>query len=62
MILLAIHMMKEHSLFELFDQKKFANFIESIYNGYRRDVSYHNDLHAADVAQHCNLILTKGGL
>lgn len=26
---------------------------------YHRDVSYHNDLHGSDVAQHCSMILEQ---
>ena len=35
-------------------------FLGKIYNGYRRDVEYHNDLHAADVLQMSYVFLTKG--
>lgn len=33
-----------------------------IYNGYVRSVSYHNDLHGSDVAQHCHYILHSQGM
>jgi len=33
-----------------------------IYKGYRRDVQYHNDIHAADVLQMSYVILVKGDM
>ena len=36
--------------------------MKSIFSGYRQDVQYHNDLHAADVMQFSYLILTQFGL
>lgn len=41
----------------LIDQNKFLQFMIKIYNGYKRSVEYHNDLHGSDVAQHCHYIL-----
>jgi len=41
---------------------KVSRFIGQIYKGYRRDVEYHNDIHATDVLQMCFIFLTKGGL
>ena len=32
------------------DFAKLTRFFGKIYQGYRRDVEYHNDLHGADVA------------
>lgn len=29
--------------------KKLTRFLGKIYQGYRRDVEYHNDIHSADV-------------
>lgn len=39
---------------------KLAMFLGEIYKGYRRDVEYHNDMHAADVLQVTHFFLTKG--
>ena len=44
------------------DFQRLSNFLGQIYNGYRRDVEYHNDLHASDVMQTCFIMLTEGGL
>lgn len=37
--------------FEEIDKDKLNNFATYIYKGYRRDVTYHNDLHGADLNQ-----------
>ena len=37
-------------------------FLRSIYQGYRQDVAYHNDLHGLDVAQMMYVMLKSGGL
>lgn len=42
------------------DWTRLSVFLGKIYEGYRRDVEYHNDLHAADVMQMCYLMLTEG--
>lgn len=41
------------------DFKLFEKFMKKIYEGYRRDVEYHNDVHGADVMQFCYLILKQ---
>jgi hypothetical protein len=48
-----------YNLFEKIDQNTFKNFIEQIRIGYKQENPYHNDLHAADVAQTVSLILCK---
>lgn len=35
----------------MINNDKLISFLTAIYQGYRRDVAYHNDLHGADVAQ-----------
>ena len=44
------------------DWHRMTTFLSKIYEGYRRDVEYHNDLHAADVMQMCFIMLTEGGM
>lgn len=44
------------------NHEKLVKFVEKIYLGYRRDVEYHNDIHAADVALFVHHVFTKGGL
>ena len=44
------------------DFSKLTRFFGKIYQGYRRDVEYHNDLHGTDVAQMMLIFLKKGGL
>jgi hypothetical protein len=39
-----------------------SSFLGKIYSGYRRDIEYHNDLHAADVMQMCFLMMMNGGI
>lgn len=41
----------------LLDIKKMTRFLGKIYQGYRRDVEYHNDIHGADVLQMMFIIL-----
>jgi len=44
------------------DWHRMTTFLSKIYEGYRRDVEYHNDLHAADVMQMAFVMLTEGNL
>ena len=37
-------------------------FLGEIYQGYRRDVQYHNDIHGVDVLQMMYVFITKGNL
>jgi len=46
----------------LYNEEKFATFLNRIHKGYREEVEYHNDLHGADVMQMCFYMLTTGGL
>lgn len=48
--LLAWKIMDNLGLIEICNEEKFACFIDKIYLKYSRDVSYHNDIHGADVA------------
>ena len=41
---------------------KLLDFVQKIFQGYNKTVSYHNDMHAADVTQMVYLFLTKGKL
>ncbi|CDW73306.1 3 5-cyclic nucleotide phosphodiesterase family protein [Stylonychia lemnae] len=60
--LLAINMLINHGLESLINEQKYALFLGQVYSAYRRDVSYHNDLHGIDVAQVANLFLNDGDL
>ena len=44
------------------NNRKLTRFLGKIYQGYRRDVEYHNDIHGADVLQMMFVILKQGGL
>lgn len=50
-----IHMYSVHTLSSAYvksiNQIKLRSFISDVYNGYRKDVAYHNDLHGADLNQ-----------
>ena len=39
-----------------------GNFLAQVFKGYRREVEYHNDIHAADVLQMTYMMMTTGGL
>jgi hypothetical protein len=39
-----------------------SRFLGQIFKGYRREVEYHNDIHAADVLQMSYIMMTQGGL
>ena len=41
---------------------KLSRFIGQIYKGYKRNVEYHNDIHATDVLQMTYVFMTKGKL
>lgn len=43
----------------LLQEDKFRNFIKEITMGYDRNITYHNDLHAADVLQTTFAIISK---
>ena len=45
---------------KIINEDKFRSFIKEVTKGYDRNVTYHNDLHAADVLQTTYLILKKG--
>lgn len=44
------------------DESILGSFLGQIYKGYRRNVEYHNDIHAADVLQMLYVMMTQGGL
>jgi hypothetical protein len=44
------------------DEYLLGNFLAQMYKGYRRNVEYHNDIHAADILQMLYVMLTQGGL
>jgi hypothetical protein len=58
----AIKKLHLHEAFDKIDYSRMSSFLSKIFQGYRRDVEYHNDLHAADVMQMCFLMLTSGGI
>ena len=49
-------------LIEIVEGDKLACFLDKIFLRYRRDVQYHNDLHAVDVTQMMYRMLTRGYL
>lgn len=54
---MATSILKHNNLLQIVDYHKFIQFFTQIYNKYKRNVQYHNDLHGSDVAQHVHLIL-----
>ena len=59
MPILSTLILKQNNLMDVINYEKFLLFITNIFNRYRRDVSYHNDLHGSDVAQHCSFLLNS---
>jgi len=59
MPLIAFGLLYANHLQDTVDQKKYLNFVKSIYNRYQRGVQYHNDLHGSDVAQHVSYMLKQ---
>jgi hypothetical protein len=49
-------------LFSLINYQKFEKFIDTIHQGYNKNIPYHNDLHAADVVQTCYIYLKYGNI
>ena len=45
---------------DIIPENTFRNFINEIASGYNRKISYHNDIHAADVLQTTYVIMEKG--
>jgi len=60
LVTISYHYLLNNKLMPLLNQAKLSNFLKTIYNGYRRDVAYHNDLHGADVVQSSQLLLEQG--
>jgi hypothetical protein len=52
----------QYELFSNIDESVFKKFINKIKDGYSRENSYHNDIHATDVLQTCVTIFEKGNL
>jgi hypothetical protein len=61
---LSMEIMSKLNYFEekLLGEEKFRYFLREVTKGYDRNVTYHNDLHAADVLQTTYIILMKGDL
>lgn len=56
---MACAMLKQNNLQHIVNYHKYISFFAQIYNQYSRSVSYHNDLHGSDVAQHCHMMLKE---
>lgn len=61
---LSLEIFRNLNFFEegILKEDKYINFIKEITDGYDRNVTYHNDLHAADVLQTSYVIIQKGSL
>jgi hypothetical protein len=59
---IALEIFSKQNYFEdkVINEDKFRSFIKEVTKGYDRNVTYHNDLHAADVLQTTYLIVQKG--
>jgi hypothetical protein len=63
MLLVTQQILSKYEFFQsLLNEKTFKNFIQEITDGYNRSVSYHNDLHGADVMQTVYILIEKGDL
>ena len=47
---------------DVINELKFRKFVSTISEGYSRNASYHNDLHAADVLQTTFILIEKGNI
>ena len=56
---IASSIIKLNNLQERVDYEKFLKFVYKIYHSYNQSVSYHNDMHGSDVAQHVNVMINK---
>ena len=45
-----------------FDQKRLGNFLNKVSYSYHNKITYHNDLHGADVMHMAYYMMTKGNL
>ena len=61
---LTIHILQVLNIDKLphMNQMKLSRFIGQIYKGYKREVEYHNDMHAIDVLQMSYLFMTQGNI
>jgi hypothetical protein len=63
MLLMTQQILTKYEFFSsLLDEKILKNFIQEITDGYNRSVTYHNDLHGADVMQTVYIMIEKGNL
>lgn len=60
--LIGSYIYKKFDFSKIIKEKKFVNWAKKIASGYSRLNPYHTDLHAADVAQTCFLILLQEGV
>jgi hypothetical protein len=47
---------------KIINEDKFRSFVKEVTKGYDRNLTYHNDLHAADVLQTTFFIIKKGNV
>ena len=61
---MTVHIMQQIGLDKVvqINQSILSRFLGKIYKGYRREVQYHNDIHAADVLQMSYHIMLKGDM
>ena len=45
---------------KILKEERLINFVNKVTKGYDRNVTYHNDLHAADVLQTSYVVIRKG--
>ncbi|CDW73305.1 iesterase family member [Stylonychia lemnae] len=60
LIIITYHFLSNNEILRSINQDKLMSFLSNIYQGYRRDVAYHNDLHGADVVQSSQILLNQG--
>ena len=57
---ISCYLFTTYGLYSLIKYEKFEKFIQSVTKGYNRANPYHTDLHAADIAQTCMIIMKYG--
>jgi len=60
--LMTVKCLKNLELDTLCKDTELDNFLDKVTKTYKQDVEYHNDLHGADVMQHCYYMLTTCGM
>ena len=60
---MSLEVFNQKNYFEtIVNKNTFLNFIDEVTNGYTRNITYHNDIHAADVFQTVFVMFSVGDI